>query len=470
MIYSKKLDCFLERLHLKPDSVPAVCQPHSVPIALNKRLKKEFKSMEEKGIIKKVTKPTEWVSALVCVEKPASGKLRICLDPKALNDCILRPHYPIRTVEDVVTKLTGAKYFSVLDTTKGYWSIKLTEDSSYLTTSNSRFGRYRYLRIPMGIRSSQDLFSRKIDEFFEDLPGVTSIIDDILVFGQTREEHDKQLKDVLQRLPEKGIRFNPEKCVIGSQEVKYFGPILTSEGLKADPEKLRAIVDMKAPENKAELETLLGMITYLSKFDAKLAQIVSPMTDLLKKDATFVWDSVQDQAFDRVKSAITEAPVLAYCDPLKPITLQVNASSKDVGATCLQEGRPISSASKTLTPTEQGYTQIEKERLAILFGLTRFQHYCYARHTKIETDHKPLVSIMKKKQHYPPRLQRMLLEIQNFDIEVVHVSGKNIPVADTLSRNYVGDTCPELTKELDVHIHTMIKGLSISDDNRRKLG
>ena len=129
----------------------------------------------------------------------------------------------------------------------------------------------------MGIRSSQDLFSRKSDEFFEDLPGVTSISDNILVFGQTREEHDKHLKDVLQRLCEKGIPFNPEKCVIGSQEVKYFGHILTLEGLKADPEKVHAIVDMKAPDNKAELETLLGMITYLSTFDAKLAQIVSPM-------------------------------------------------------------------------------------------------------------------------------------------------------------------------------------------------
>ena len=364
------------RLHLKPDSVLIVCPPGRLPIALNKRLKKELKSFEEKGRIKKVTKPTEWVNALVCVENPASDKLRICLDPKALNDCILRPHYPIRTIEDV-TKLTGAKYFSVLDATKGYWSIKLTEESSYLTTFNSPFGRYRYLRLPMRIRSSQDSFFRKIDE----LPGVTSIIDDILIFGQTREEHDKHLKDVSQRSREKGIRFNPEKCVIGSQEVKYFGHILTSEGLKADPDKVRAIVDMKAPENKAELETLLGMITYLSKFDAKLAQIVSPMRNLLKKDATFVWDSVQDQPFDRVKSAIMEAPVLAYYDLLKPITLQVDASSKGVDATCLQEGRPISFASKTLTPTEQGYAQIEKEMLAILFCLTRFKHYCYARHT-----------------------------------------------------------------------------------------
>ena len=123
---------------------------------------------------------------------------------------------------------------------------------------------------------------------------------------------------------------------------------------------------------------------------------------MLKKDTTFVWDSVQDQAFDRVKSAITEAPVLAYYDPLKPITLQVDASSKGMGATCLQEGRPISFASKTLTQTEQGYAQREKEMLANLYGLTHFKHYCYAWHTKIKTDHKPLVSIMKQEDHDGP--------------------------------------------------------------------
>ncbi|XP_060557421.1 uncharacterized protein K02A2.6-like [Ruditapes philippinarum] len=185
--------------------------------------KNELKSMEDKGIIQKVTRPTDWVNSLVCVEKPSTGKLRVCLDPEALNDNIMRPHYPMRTIEDVTNQLTGAKYFSVLDATKAYWSIKLTDESSYLTTFNSPFGIYRYLRLPMGIKSSQDIFCQKIDEFFEDVTGVMSIVDDLLVYGRTIEEHDANLTRVLDRAREKGIRFNPDKCVIGSQEVKYFG-------------------------------------------------------------------------------------------------------------------------------------------------------------------------------------------------------------------------------------------------------
>lgn len=166
-------------------------------------------------------------------------------------------------------------------------------------------------------------FVKKIDEFFEDMTGVTSIVDDLLVYGRTIEGYDANLTCVLDRAREKGIRFNPDICIIGSQAVKYFCRVLTADGFMPDPEKVRTIVEMKAPENRSELETLLGMITYLSKFDSKLAEIVSSMRDLMKKDVEFVWDNVQNEAFEKVKLAITRAPVLAYYDPRKPVVLQM---------------------------------------------------------------------------------------------------------------------------------------------------
>jgi hypothetical protein len=134
-------------LHLKPKSIPVICPPMRVPVALQDRLQNELKTMEDKGIIQKVTRPTDWVNSLVCMDKPSTEKLKVCLDPKALNDSIMRPHYSMRTIEDGTNQLTGAKYFSVLDAKKGYWSIKLTDEFSYLTTFNSPFGRYRYVRL-----------------------------------------------------------------------------------------------------------------------------------------------------------------------------------------------------------------------------------------------------------------------------------------------------------------------------------
>ena len=162
-----------------PPLMPSALGDHkrcsmAVPLFKSRRrpwLKEELDCMESKQIICKVTEPTSWVNSLVCVEKP-NGKIRICLDPKALNDNIRRPHYPMRSIDDITAKLAGAKYFSVLDATKGYWSICLDQESSFLTTFNTPFGRYRYLRLPMGIRSSQDIFQRKVDEMLEGLLGV----------------------------------------------------------------------------------------------------------------------------------------------------------------------------------------------------------------------------------------------------------------------------------------------------------
>lgn len=457
-------------LHLKENAVPVVNPPRKVPVAIQGRLKKELDSMEAKQIIAKVSEPTDWVNSLVCVEKPGSQKLRVCLDPKALNDNICRPHYPMRTIDDVTSKLTDAKYFSVLDSTKGYWSIKLDKSSSLITTFNTPFGRYRYLRLPMGIRSSQDIFQRKVDEALEGLDGVVSIVDDILVFGRTKAEHDQNLRQFLIRARDFGFRFNPDKCIIGAQEVNYFGHVISADGLKPDPQKVSSILDMKVPDNRSELETLLGMVTYLTKFAPNLAEITSPLRDLLKKDVVFRWDSVQTDALNKVKSVITQAPVLSYFDPTKPVTLQVDASSKGLGAACLQDGKPIAYASKTLTKTEQGYAQIEKEMLAIVFACNRFKHYVYGRHTFVESDHKPLEAIMKKPLCCaPPRLQRMLLQLQHFDIKVTHKRGNQIPLGDALSRNFVSSTFPDLVDGLDVHVHTVLKTLSVSDQKIEQL-
>ena len=210
------------QLHLKPDAVPVVNPPRQIPVALRDRFKSELSKMESQGIIAKVTCPTDWVNSFVVVEKPKTKSLRICLDPKALNDAIRRPHYPMRTFDEVVSHLSGAAYFSVLDATSGYWSLKLEEKSSYLTTFNTPFGRYRYLRVPFGLNCSQDEFQRKIDESFEGMSGVTAIVDDILVYGKTRAEHDENLRKVLSRARERGIKLNPDKCTIGVTEVPYF--------------------------------------------------------------------------------------------------------------------------------------------------------------------------------------------------------------------------------------------------------
>ncbi|XP_062583207.1 uncharacterized protein K02A2.6-like [Saccostrea cucullata] len=206
-------------IHTDPKVHPVVHPPRRVPLALQDKLRAELERMESQNIICKVTKPTQWVSSLVVVEKPNS-KLRVCLDPKDLNKAILRPHYPMKTLEDVLPQLSKATFFTKLDARSGYWTIKLSEASSYLTTFNTPFGRYRYLRLPFGLKSSQDEFQRKIDECYEGLDGVVALVDDILVFGQTREEHDRNLRQVLTRSKERGVKLNKDKLEVGVTKVK----------------------------------------------------------------------------------------------------------------------------------------------------------------------------------------------------------------------------------------------------------
>ena len=271
---------------------------------------------------------------------------------------------------------------------------------------------------------------------------------------------------MLQRSRERGVKLNPEKSTICATEVNYFGHRITKDGIKPDPAKIAAVRDMEPPKDRGELETILGMVNYLSKFAPMLSDINAPLRQLLKQSNEFLWDAQHDEAFRKMKERITRdpGPVLAYFDPSKELRLQVDASKYGLGAVLLQEGKPIGYASKSLSECEVNYAQIEKELYAILFGCKRFHQYVYGRHTIVESDHKPLESILRKPlTAAPPRLQRMMLQLQRYDFSIIHRPGKDIPVADTLSRKSLHDADNSLKEGMDVQVHMVYSNLPISD-------
>ena len=216
---------------------------------------------------------------------------------------------------------------------------------------------------------------------------------------------------------------------------------------------------------------MLGMINYLAKFAPQLSETTRPMWNLLKENAEFIWDHRKDEALKKGKELILSQHVLAYFDPSKPITFQVDASQHGVGGALFQEGRPIAFASKSLSKAEEKYAQTEKELNAILFGCKRFYQYVYGHNIIVQTDHKPLESIMKKPLRLAlPRLQRMLLQLHRYDLEVHHVPGKNIPVADVLSRKFMPtETVDQSVGDLDVQIHSIISNLPVSDSKMEQI-
>ena len=386
---------------------------------------------------------------MVAVVKP--NKIRIFIDPRDLNAAIRKEHFPMTTIEEVVASMPQAKVFSVLDATSGYWQVKLDEESSKLCTFNTPFGRYRFTRLPFGIKSAPEVFQNCMSELFADVDGVKVIVDDLLIWGKDDDEHDARLKQVLDRAREVNLKFNAKKCRIRQEEVPYVGHVLSKDGLKPDTEKIRAVQEMKPPQNTKELKTFLGFIQCLGKYMPNMATVSAPLRELLEKNIAWHWDQEQEASFERLKQMASSTPVLGYYDPSKPLTLSVDASSKGLGAVLLQDGKPLAYASRALTPTQERYAQIEKETLAIVYGAQKFHQFIYGRPTHVESDHKPLQYILSKPLHQAPlRLQKMMLTLQRYDLKVKYLPGSELSVADALSRSYLQETTETLIPDLEV--------------------
>ena len=381
-------------------------------------------------------------------------KVRICIDPFNLNQAIKREDHPMKTIEEVASRLPGAKIFSTLDTASGFWQIQLDEESANLTCFNTPFRRYKFNRLPFGITSAPEVFQRTVEMLFEDIDGCEIIVDDILVWGKDEDEHDRRLVDVLERAQKINLKLRKEKCKIKTEKLLYIGHQLTANGLKPDVEKVAAIAGMPELMCKKDVQRFIGMIQHLAKFIPKLSEKAQPLRNLLKKDTAWQWNHEQQKAFQDLQQACCEPPILKYYDVTKPVTISADSSQSGLGAVCMQEGQPVAYASRALTMTQQTYAQIEKEMLAIVFACEKFHNYIYGREVEVETDHKPLIYIFKKPLHEcPARLQRMRLRLQQYQLKVCYKKGCELYIADTLSRAYlVSKNDDSLEEKLEVHI------------------
>ena len=420
-----------------PTVRPVVQPPRRVSLSVQPKLKQTLDDLIRRGVLVKRDEPTEWVNSLMIVHKK-DGTLRLCLDPKDLNAAICREHYVIPTIDDVTPQLAGKKVFSTIDMKDGFWNIELDEESSKLCTFNTPFGRYSFTRLPFGIKSAPEVFQKRMSDVFGNIPGVFVVFDDIITAACDNSEHDEILRQLFERARLNNVRFNRNKLQLRVSEVRYLGHLLTSEGIKPDPDKLSAIADMSPPTDKKGIHRLLGMLKYLSKFVPNFSDQSKPLRDLLRNDVSFVWQPEHQCTFDKLKSAIISAPILSYFDPHKPITIQTDASSTGLGSCLMQEGKPVAFGSRALSEAESRYAQIEKELLAIVFACLKFQQYIYGQDVIVQSDHKPLEAIFRKQLcTTTPRLQRMLLKLLPFNLNVVYTPGKKMFIADTLSRAYL---------------------------------
>ncbi|XP_046640221.1 uncharacterized protein K02A2.6-like [Daphnia pulicaria] len=397
-----------------------------LPFRLEDRVFKKLDEMVNDKILTPVQEPTEWVSRMMVVGKP-DGDVRICLDPFELNKAIQRQHFAVPTIEQLFSKL-----------------------ASYLCTMATPKGRYRFLRLPFGLKSAPEIYLQTMNDLFGDLPGVLIYFDDFLVTGETEEELLANLRQVF--------------------ELPWLGHVIGQGILKPDPLKISAIVEMPDPTCPADLVRLLGMVTYLDKFCQNLAGLTRPLRDLLKADAAWVWEEPQKMALGQLKSALSSLPVLRLFDHSLPLVVSVDASPVGIGAVLLQNNQPIAYSSTSLTDTQKRYFQIEKELLAVQFGLMRFRQYVYGQMVVVETDHKPLVGLLEKPiASCSPRIQRMRLQLQRFDFQLVYKPGKELFIADTLSRAPSPRLfTDDVTQDCEEQVHAVLDLIIPHDSTRVK--
>ena len=287
-------DCFgeigcLQRTHyieLKDNVTPVIAPIRKIPLALKSKLKEELQRMTKLDVIEPVEKPTEWVNALVFISKP-NGKLRICLDPRPLNKAIKQQHHKLPTAEEIISEMSGAQFSTKLDASNGYWQIKVDNESAALLTFGTPFGRYRFKRLPFGIHSASEVFQVEVANIIAGIEGCANSQDDIMIWGASKEENDQRLRACLTRIRKRGLKLNQTKCIFASRSLTFLGHTISADGLKPDPTKINAILDMPVPKSKTDLQRFLGMINYLAKFVPNLSQTTAPLRALLKKRYSF---------------------------------------------------------------------------------------------------------------------------------------------------------------------------------------
>ena len=364
---------------LKAGAKPQFCRSRPVPFALREKVEEALWKQVEEGELEQVDR-SDWAAPIVVVKKK-DGEIRICADFKrTINPHLQEKTFPLPTPDEVFSTLANGESFSKLDLARAYKQMEVEESSQPYLTINTHLGLFRYRRLPFGIASAPAMWQKAMSVVLQGCRRVVYYIDDILVTGRTRQEHEQNLHQVFQRLEQFGLRVKPSKCKFFQERVEFLGHVITPEGVHPTQERVNGILAAAEPRNKKELKSFLGLMTYNVKFLPTLADVLHPLYALLKKDRRWLWGKQQKKAFKKAKKLVCKAPVLTHYDVNKPIKLYCDASPYGLGA-CLVEGqkKPVAFASRTLTQTESKYAQVEREALAIIFAVKKFNQYLCVR-------------------------------------------------------------------------------------------
>lgn len=430
-----KTDILLHRIETG-DAPPRRCNPR--PISVHKRalLDAALEEMIDTGSVRESKSP--WAFPVVLAPKK-DGTARLCVDYRRLNDVSVRDSYPFPSISSVMYALGNATVFTTLDCSRGFLQIEIHPSDVPKTAFICHRGLFEFTRLPFGLSNSPASFQRLMDVVLGNTKYefAMAYMDDVVVFSRTMEEHVEHLRIVLERMRNAGLTIHPGKVQLAAPKINLLGFVVDNGTLRPNEDKLRALTEYPSPHDVKSLQRYLGMIAFYRDFIPHCSEISQPLNHLLKKGVKWCWAEQQQCAFAALSKAVTDNACLQLPDLNKPFVLQTDASDCGLGAVLLQEYggvlRPVAFTSHTLTPAERNYSVAERECLAIIHALKRFDMYLDGATFEIQSDHLAL-SWLRGLKNPAGRLARWALTLQQYDYSIVYRPGSTNKVADALSR------------------------------------
>ena len=431
-------------INLMPGTKPIKQPPYRLPLAKRKEAEREIQMMADKDLIEPSTSP--FSSPAIIVPKKDGG-IRFCIDYRRLNKVTIPDSQPLPHIGDCLDALGGSKWFSTLDLKAGFHQVGVAEEDRPKTAfCIPGSGLWQFKVMPFGAINSPAVFERLMEKIFAGMTYSSLLIylDDIIVYGKTFEVHLKHLEEVLQRLKDANLKLNSKKCVFFQKEVSFLGHLISEDGVKTSPEKVKSIQEWPTPTNISELRSFIGLCSYLRRFIPEFSKICKPLHTLTEKGRKFEWTEKCEAAFKALKQALISAPVLAFPDENGgEFILDADASNVALGSVLSQvqedQEKVIAYYSKCFSRTERKYCTTRKELLAIVSSVKHFHTYLYGRHFTVRSDHGSLRWLMNF-SILEGQTARFIEFLSTYDFHVEHRSGVIHRNADAMSRRPCSDS------------------------------
>jgi hypothetical protein len=420
------------------DAKPIRQHPYRMSPRNEKFIKEEIERLLQQKLI--VSSRSPWTSPALVVGK-ANGKLRLVIDYRPLNKVTKPDAYPLPRIADMLDAISHSKYFSTLDLTSGFWQVQMDPADQEKTAFTTKFGTYEFTVMPFGLMNAPATFQRLMDKVLYDITWKYALVymDDIIIYSKSLEEHKNHLEHVFQLLVQAGLKLNPDKCDFFKRQILFLGHLISEEGIKPNPVLVDKIKNCTPPTTKRKVRSFLGLASYYRRFIKDFSKIARPLYELTKQDIEFCWTEKCHQSFERLRTCLTEPPVMKYPDFSKPFTLHTDASDYAVGAVLAQHDdqnkeHVIAYASRVLNDAERNYTVTEKECLAIIWATKYFRHFLQGVPFNIVTDHEA-IPWLKKHRQPKGRLARWIIHLSEYEpYTITKRKGSDHTNADALSR------------------------------------